>query len=109
TGFLELNERELSEMMQLAQKTIRVLQRVFFAEGFNWTLQEGISAGQTIEHLHMHIMPRKTGDFNNPGDWYPELKRKYYDQIDSEARPKFDINELKKITAFLREISTEAD
>ena len=31
-------------------------------EGFNLFLNDGRSAGQLIEHVHMHIIPRKMGD-----------------------------------------------
>lgn len=32
------------------------------AEGFNLIFNMGESAGQTVHHVHAHIIPRKTGD-----------------------------------------------
>lgn len=35
-------------------------------EGFNIGLNEGKTAGQTINHLHIHVIPRYEGDVKNP-------------------------------------------
>ena len=32
------------------------------AEGFNVLANNGSAAGQVVEHVHFHIIPRKTGD-----------------------------------------------
>lgn len=32
------------------------------AEGYNVLVNNGRAAGQVVEHLHFHIIPRKTGD-----------------------------------------------
>lgn len=53
------------EMMDLAQQTERVLQRVYRPQGLNfgWNLGEAAGAG-VAGHLHMHAMPRWVGDTN---------------------------------------------
>jgi diadenosine tetraphosphate (Ap4A) HIT family hydrolase len=38
------------------------LKKSFDADGFNVAWNEGVSAGQTVDHLHIHIVPRKAGD-----------------------------------------------
>ena len=35
--------------------------------------QDGKSAGQTVEHVHVHVIPRKTGDFERNDDIYDEV------------------------------------
>jgi diadenosine tetraphosphate (Ap4A) HIT family hydrolase len=35
-------------------------------DGFNIGINEGKAAGQTIDHLHIHIIPRFFGDVKNP-------------------------------------------
>ena len=34
--------------------------------GFNIGVNNGESAGQTIFHCHIHLIPRRTGDVDNP-------------------------------------------
>tara|TARA_R100001163_G_scaffold43181_1_gene32581 strand:+ start:124 stop:513 length:390 start_codon:yes stop_codon:yes gene_type:complete len=34
--------------------------------GFNVGINIGKDAGQTVEHCHIHIIPRRKGDMNNP-------------------------------------------
>ncbi len=35
-------------------------------DGFNHIINEGVAAGQTVTHLHWHIIPRYTGDVEDP-------------------------------------------
>ena len=34
--------------------------------GFNVGFNDGVDAGQTIMHCHVHIIPRRSGDVINP-------------------------------------------
>ena len=34
--------------------------------GFNIGINDGVDAGQTIMHFHAHLIPRRTGDVQNP-------------------------------------------
>jgi ATP adenylyltransferase len=52
-------------MMQLSQKAIGVLQRLYHPEGFNLGMNLGTAAGAGIrEHFHLHVVPRWAGDAN---------------------------------------------
>jgi diadenosine tetraphosphate (Ap4A) HIT family hydrolase len=35
-------------------------------EGFNIGINQGVIAGQTIMHAHVHIIPRRKDDVSNP-------------------------------------------
>ena len=56
---------QLTEMMQLSQKSIAVLQKLYRADGFNIGMNLGSAAGAGIrEHFHLHVVPRWMGDAN---------------------------------------------
>lgn len=60
-----LTARELTELMQLTQKCVQVLKKTFTPSGFNIGFNLGKAAGAGIDdHLHIHIVPRFTGDTN---------------------------------------------
>jgi histidine triad (HIT) family protein len=40
----------------------RALLEVTGAEGFNLLVNQGAAAGQSVSHLHVHLIPRKAGD-----------------------------------------------
>jgi diadenosine tetraphosphate (Ap4A) HIT family hydrolase len=34
--------------------------------GYNIGINQGVDAGQTVFHCHMHLIPRRKGDIENP-------------------------------------------
>ena len=61
----EMKPQELAEMMQLTQQAIRALKRKARPHGFNIGINIGEAAGAGLkDHLHLHIVPRWTGDTN---------------------------------------------
>jgi len=53
------------EMMDLAQRSERVLQELYTPHGFNFGMNVGRAAGAGVAgHLHLHAMPRWAGDTN---------------------------------------------
>lgn len=104
-SLFELNEKELRQFMSLGQKAGRILSKAFRVDSFNWSIQERPAAGQTIPHLHMHVIPRVDGDLPEPGDWYPELDKKFYStHIDSNERPKLTREMMIQIVNQLRDL-----
>jgi ATP adenylyltransferase len=56
---------QLSEMMQLAQRSVAALQKLYKPDGFNVGMNLGSAAGAGIrEHFHLHVVPRWIGDAN---------------------------------------------
>ncbi len=61
----ELPDDVLTEMMLLGRESERRLRAVYRPQGLNLGINLGRSAGAGIAgHVHMHILPRWTGDTN---------------------------------------------
>ena len=58
----DLTKGEKDAIEELRIKVINALKKVFDAEGFNFAWNDGKIAGQSIPHLHLHIIQRKAGD-----------------------------------------------
>jgi ATP adenylyltransferase len=53
------------ELIDLAQQTERVLDRLYHPHGFNFGMNLGQAAGAGVTgHLHLHALPRWSGDTN---------------------------------------------
>lgn len=50
------------------------LERHYQASGFNVAVQDGASSGQSVPHVHVHILPRIDGDFERNDDIYDCLQ-----------------------------------
>jgi bis(5'-adenosyl)-triphosphatase len=103
-SLLELTDEEINEMMIFSRKVTLLLLEAFHAEGFNWSVQENEVAGQSVLHLHMHIVPRIKGDMKSRGDWYPKIEDNERLILDSRKRKKLNKDEMNQIITKLREV-----
>ena len=65
----------LEQISQVLPLITKAVQRAMDADGYNVLCNNGAAAGQVVEHLHFHIIPRKTNDgvFNRwPSFQYPQ-------------------------------------
>ncbi len=61
----EANREELHAFLEVAQLCEQALKREYRPDGFNMGFNLGRAAGAGVEHhLHMHVLPRWTGDAN---------------------------------------------
>ena len=61
----ELSDDEMLALMQATRDTVALLERVMHAQGFNIGVNLGHVSGAGLPgHVHMHIVPRWSGDTN---------------------------------------------
>ena len=61
----DVTDAEMAELMAFVQESIRVIKSVSRPDGVNVGHNLGKSAGGSLaEHLHMHVVPRWSGDAN---------------------------------------------
>jgi len=75
------NEEQLG-LLDLLSRAKAVLQDELNPDGYNIGINDGPAAGQTVPHLHMHIIPRYKGDQNDPRGgvrWIIPEKAKYWE------------------------------
>jgi diadenosine tetraphosphate (Ap4A) HIT family hydrolase len=65
-SFFETTEEERREMLRLLDEARTLLDREHQPDGYNIGINDGQAAGQTVMHLHIHIVPRYKGDKADP-------------------------------------------
>jgi len=55
--FSDLSETEAIEMWISAKKIGENLKSFYGVEAVQYTIQDGIDAGQSVDHVHIHIIP----------------------------------------------------
>ena len=58
----ELPEETAGDVMKLAKKMATVMTEKLGCQGFNLMQNNGETAGQTVFHFHMHLIPRYEND-----------------------------------------------
>lgn len=76
-SFEELEPAEVADLWLLVQNVGKVIKPHFKAASLTFAVQDGPAAGQSVPHLHVHVLPRKEGDFANNDE--------VYDAIDDKA------------------------
>ncbi len=89
----DLSQEEVCDVFMLVQRVARAAKRAVDADAATIAINDGVAAGQAIPHVHVHIIPRFTGDggtsvhsiVKNPpdrplGEFVEEIK-KYLDSF----------------------------
>lgn len=105
----ELSDKMVAMLFVFARQATSILMKAFHGEAFDWSLQDGKPAGQTVPHLHLHIIVRKQGDLTNPGDWYPSIEKANDTLLDSFNRNPLDNEAYLRITEHLRTLALNSE
>ena len=81
-SWFSLSDEEKSYLMNLLTHAQQALESEFSPNGFNLGINDGQAAGQTIPHVHIHLIPRFHGDLEDPRGGVRNIipaKAKYWD------------------------------
>lgn len=65
-SFFEITESEQLALMSLLSIARTSIDRSHKPDGYNIGINDGAAAGQTVPHLHLHLIPRYSGDRADP-------------------------------------------
>lgn len=98
-NFEELSAVELSELHKDTQRWIPKLLQIYKAVGYNMVINVSAAAGQTVPHLHIHIIPRTKDEVGK----IDEVRKAYYHSLPEDQRIRLTADEaavqIKKLQA----------
>lgn len=65
-SYFELSDAEADAMRNLLSAAKTALDEAFHPDSYNIGINDGAQAGQTVPHVHMHLIPRYQGDVKDP-------------------------------------------
>jgi diadenosine tetraphosphate (Ap4A) HIT family hydrolase len=80
-SFFELHPSEQAAMLSLLDQAQVDLEREFAPDGYTVGINNGVAAGQTVPHVHLHLIPRHRGDVDDPRGgvrWVLPAKARYW-------------------------------
>ena len=64
--FETTQEEKKTVLLELLERVRDFIYEQFNPDGLNVGINDGEAAGQTVMHLHIHLIPRYLGDVENP-------------------------------------------
>ena len=83
-SFFDVTDAERTDLMSLLTAARDDVDREFHPAGYNVGINDGAAAGQTVAHLHIHLIPRYEGDRDDPRGgvrWVLPGKAAYWDKV----------------------------
>jgi diadenosine tetraphosphate (Ap4A) HIT family hydrolase len=66
SDYFNLEPDEIDSLWKQVKEVKNFLDGKYKPDGYNIGVNVGRSAGQTIDHVHIHVIPRYTGDMEDP-------------------------------------------
>ncbi|KAG7508848.1 bis5' [Solea senegalensis] len=85
--FRDLRPEEVADLFSTTQVVANLVEKHFSATSLTIAVQDGPEAGQTVKHVHVHVLPRRKGDFDRNDSVYDELQK--HDQETEDGPPKW--------------------
>ncbi|XP_029907018.1 bis(5'-adenosyl)-triphosphatase [Myripristis murdjan] len=84
--FRDLQPDEVADLFSVTQRVASLVERHFNATSLTISIQDGPEAGQTVKHVHVHVLPRKKGDFERNDNVYNELEKHDREDLDDPSK-----------------------
>ena len=65
-NYFDLSDEEQQDLWHMVNQCKTVLEKRFHPDGFNVGINVNEAAGQSVFHVHIHLIPRYEGDVENP-------------------------------------------
>ena len=65
-SFFDLSSSETAEAVELLRRAHSIINENFGPDGYTVGINDGEAAGRSIDHLHIHLIPRYWGDVSDP-------------------------------------------
>lgn len=65
-NYFEADAQTKEELWKLVDECKEIVDKKYNPAGYNIGINCGEAAGQTVMHLHIHLIPRYAGDIENP-------------------------------------------
>ncbi|XP_017566115.2 bis(5'-adenosyl)-triphosphatase isoform X1 [Pygocentrus nattereri] len=84
--FRDLRPDEVADLFTTTQRVADIVEKHFKASSLTIAIQDGPEAGQTVKHVHVHVLPRRAGDFERNDSIYDELQKHDKDSEDVPSK-----------------------
>ncbi|MGC8662621.1 MAG: HIT family protein [Candidatus Micrarchaeia archaeon] len=94
----DLKEDEWLDILHAVKKILPILMSKYKADSYNLTSNIGPYSGREINHVHIHVIPRKKDDLysKNVDMLYAGIEKDLY-PVDKDVDPAKETKELRKI------------
>jgi diadenosine tetraphosphate (Ap4A) HIT family hydrolase len=81
-SFFKISPEERDALLELLDQAKKVIDSELSPDSYNIGINDGSAAGQTVPHLHIHLIPRFKGNQEDPRGgvrWVIPKKAKYWE------------------------------
>ena len=65
-SFFDLDSKDFENLFEGMNEVKKIIDKKYSPDAYNIGINDGETAGRTIHHLHIHLIPRYKGDVKNP-------------------------------------------